>query len=326
MKKSKYLSSILSGILLSSLIFLLAVFYQIGAPTESSRWTYELYTIKTRIAESIKTPKLVIVAGSNALFGISCKMIREQTNVPCVNTATYAGLGVDYILNRARSLVKPGDIVLLPLEYEVYTDDGELNGALIDYVLARDSEYLRSLNWIDQIRFITGVSLTRVQDGILAKLGTPKQWQSHYKSKNLNQYGDDTGNRASTMTKKEFKALDELQPKEIQGYIKSSYGMKVINKFVEWSQENNIKVIATWPNTLWFEAYQEQEVKKFFQSINDFYQNIKVPLLGNYRDFMYDKSRFYDTSYHLNDKGVHYRTKQLIDLLQPFLAKVKKIS
>lgn len=280
MKYPRYLYSILSGILLSILIFLLAVFYQVGAPTESSRWTYELYTIKTRIAESIKTPKLVVVAGSNALFGISCKIIREETNFPCVNAATYAGLGIDYILNRARSLVQPGDTVLLPLEYEFYTDDGELNGALIDYVLARDFEYLKSLNWLDQIRFITGVSLTRVQDGILAKLGTPKQWQSHYKSENLNQYGDDTGNRASAMTKKEFKALEELQPKELEGYVKSSYGMKAIKDFVDWSLKHNIKVIATWPNTFWFEAYQQQQAKDFFQSINDFYQTIKVPLLG----------------------------------------------
>lgn len=324
MKTSKYLSSIISGILLSILIFLLAVFYQLGAPTESSRWTYELYTIKTKIAESIKTPKIVVVAGSNALFGISCKIIREETKFPCVNAATYAGLGIDYILDRGRSLLQPGDTVILPLEYEFYTDDGKLNGALIDYVLARDLEYLKSLNLLDQIRFITGVSMTRVQDGILARLGTPKQWQSHYKSKNLNQYGDDTGNRASDMTKKEFKALEELQPKELQGYIKSSYGMKAINNFVYWSQKNNIKVIATWPNTFWFEAYQEQKAKEFFQSINDFYQTIKVPLLGTYRDFMYDKSMFYDTSYHMNDKGVRYRTKQLIDLLKPFL--FKKVS
>lgn len=324
MKPSKYLSSILSGLLLSCLIFLIAVLYQLGAPTESSRWTDEIYTIKTKIANSIKTPKLVVVAGSNALMGISCKMIREEANFPCVNAATYAGLGIEYILERSRSLVKPGDTVLLPLEYEFYTDDGKLNGALIDYVLARDLKYLKSLNFFAQIRFITGISMTRVQDGILAKLGTPKQWQSHYKSENLNEYGDDIGNRASLMTKKEFQALEELKPKELEGYIKSSYGMESIKNFVNWSQKNNIKVIATWPNTFWFEAYQEQQAQDFFQSINDFYQRIEVPLLGNYRNSMYDKALFFDTSYHMNDKGVRYRTKQLIDLLQPIL--VKKVS
>ena len=106
--------------------------------------------------------------------------------------------------------------------------------------------------------------------------------------------------------------------------------MKAIKNFVDWSLKNNINLIATWPNTFWFEAYQEQQAKEFFQSINDFYQTIKVPLLGNYRYFMYDKSMFYDTSYHMNDKGVRYRTKQLIDLLQPILFKkswyLRKIS
>ncbi|MCP2730045.1 hypothetical protein [Limnofasciculus baicalensis] len=247
-------------------------------------------------------------------------MIHQETGFPCVNAATYAGLGIDYILQRARSLVKPGDLVLLPLEYESYIEDGKLNSSLIDYVFARDTNYLRSVGFIKQIRFLSGISLSRLQTGILGKFRTPERWQDYYKSENLNQYGDETGNRESGMSRKEYKALDSLKPRQdFQGYISSTHGMKIIQNFVDWSNTNQIKILATWPNMLWFDVYQKDTYQTFFKSLEDFYDQIKVPIVGKPRDFLYDKSLFYDRIYHLNDQGVHHRTRQLIDLLKPIL-------
>ncbi|NEP48603.1 MAG: hypothetical protein F6K65_07100 [Moorea sp. SIO3C2] len=90
---------------------------------------------------------------------------KPALNLPVVKTyLIYAGLGIDYILTRARSWLKPGDLVLLPLEYEHYTDDGKPTAALINYLLARDPKYLLSLNLINQFSFISGIPLKRVQE------------------------------------------------------------------------------------------------------------------------------------------------------------------
>ncbi|NEO00101.1 MAG: hypothetical protein F6K50_32935 [Moorea sp. SIO3I7] len=78
-------------------------------------------------------------------------------------------------------------------------------------------------------------------------------------------------------------------------------------------------MIATWPNTIWFDVYQEPRQQYFFKSIEHFYQRLGVTILGKAEDFMYDKSMFYDTSYHLHDLGVNHRTQQLIDLIKPYL-------
>ncbi|NEO92592.1 MAG: hypothetical protein F6K56_21070 [Moorea sp. SIO3G5] len=316
----RYFQSIFSGLLISCLIFLFAVLFQIGAPTESSRWTDEIYTIKSNIANSIETPKLVIVAGSNALFGISCSQIHQETFVSCLNGATYAGLGIDYILTRARSWLKPGDLVLLPLEYEHYTDDGKPTAALIDYLLARDPKYLLSLNLINQFRFISGIPWKRVQEGIVVKFKTPQPWNDSYHSETINKYGDEIANRKADMTKRHIKKIAKTNPlNQIGESITSSHGISTIIKFINWCKNHNIKVIATWPNTIWFDVYQEPRKQDFFKSIENFYQRRSVPILGKPEDFMYDKSMFYDTSYHLHDLGVNHRTKQLIDLIQPYL-------
>ncbi|HBL14339.1 MAG TPA: hypothetical protein DD379_23720 [Cyanobacteria bacterium UBA11162] len=319
MKYIRYFRSILIGLSLSSLLFLLLVLSQLGAPTESSRWNSEIYAIKSRIAKSIQTPKLVIVGGSNVLFGISCQMLHEQTKIPCVNGGTLLGLGPDYLFTVARSWLKPGDLVLLPLEYEQYQDNGIPTSDLIDYVLARDYNYLLSTDLVTKIRLIGGISYPRLTRGILAKIKPPQPQTTGFQSKTLNEYGDETNLQQSDISEEMTKKVAAIKPMQIGGYISSSHGMDSIAKFVKWCETNHIKVVATWPNTIWFEDYNTPSKQELFRSIEHFYHTINVPVLGQPRDFMYDKSLFWDTIYHLNDRGVHHRTKQTIDLLTPSL-------
>lgn len=320
----RFIRSILYGFLVGCVIFLLAVLYQTGAPTPSSKELYEVYNLKVNIANSIKKPKLVAISGSSVLFGISCKLIHEETGVPCVNAGTHAGLGVDYLLSAARAFAKPGDIVLFPLEYEHYRDNSIPTHVLIDYVFARDVNYLRSADIITQVRLISGISLERLKQGIITRLSPTKDTRKGEFSSSLNEYGDATNNRQDKMTPKEVKTIAELQPIQIGGYINSSRGMKSIRQFLDWCKKNNIKLIATWPNTVLFDSYQDTKHQKFFQSIEEFYKKDGVPVLGKPRDFMYKKSMFFDTIYHLNDRGVQYRTQQVIELIKPYLENLKK--
>jgi hypothetical protein len=282
-----------------------------------------MYKIKSAIANSIKTSKIVVVSGSNALFGISCQMIQEESGVPCVNGGTHGGLDIEYILNRSRSWIKPEDTVLLSIEYDLYEHDSTPRNILVDYVVARDPKYLFNVDLITQVPFLSGISFDRVIEGILNKSNPPKPKQTGYQAKTLNQYGDETNNRKADMTEKQLKMNADLRPQK--NAIKSTYGMEKINEFVKWCKTNRIQVIAIWPSTVWYDLYKETSQQDFFQSLEDFYKNLKVPILGKPRDFMYDKSMFYDTNYHLNDIGMRYRTKQLIDLLKPYLGDTDKV-
>lgn len=149
---------------------------------------------------------------------------------------------------------------------------------------------------------------------------------ANYQSKNLNAYGDETSNLKEKRTKEQLDKIAQEQPLEIiNGNINSTYGMKIIHDFTIWCQQNKITVLATWPNTIWFETYKGQNQQAFFQSIEKFYKQLGVPVLGKAEDFMYEKSMIYDTSYHLNEQGVSQRTQQTIDLIKPFLVNLTKI-
>lgn len=319
MNNWKYLKGILYGFLLCCCFFGLATFWQLGSPTESSRWIDEVYTLKLNYANSISAPKLVILSGSNALYGVSCQSIQEETHVPCINAGTNAGLGINYILNRGHFFVKPGDVVLLPLEYELYQDTGIPNNVLIDYVLARDPKYLLSTDWVNKFQFIARVSFARLNQGIFAKLRPPNSSSSGYQSNTLNQYGDETNNQETNRSIEQFHYVIEAEPVEVKKPLNLEYGLSELSNFIGWCIQNNVRVLATWPNTVWFDVYQERKYQELFQQLRNFYKSFEVPILGQPKDFMYEPSMFFDSIYHLNERGTRRRTEHLINLLQTYL-------
>lgn len=324
---AKFLKNVTICFLLSCTCFLSAVFIQMNAPTESSRWIYEINQAKSNLAHSINEPKLIVLSGSNSLFGMSCKTIQEDIQIPCVNAATNAGLGLDYILSFGRSLARPGDTFLLPLEYGMYQYDGKHSDVLIDYIFARDPGYLNKIGFESRMRAIGGISFSRLMRGTIYKVAKISPRKDGYQSDTLNEYGDETRNTVASITEAHRQKLNRLQPMEkINGSVDSSHGMQSIRDFVRWCRDNNIQVLASWPSTVWFEAYNQPSRREYFKSIKNFYQSLDIPILGQPQDFMYDVSLFYDTAYHLNDRGMHQRTEQVISLLQPYLQPNEKLT
>lgn len=69
---------------------------------------------------AIGSPKLVILAGSNAPYSHRCELIERIIQMPCVNGGVAVGIGLDYLFARWEPLLHPGDIVYLPMEEAQY--------------------------------------------------------------------------------------------------------------------------------------------------------------------------------------------------------------
>lgn len=315
-----YLKSILIGFLIGCFAFLLIFGLQLGAPTRQTIWIDGIYKRKIEWAQSISEPKLVVVGGSSSLFGISCKQLHQALNIPCVNGGTHAGLGIDYILYRAKEFLKPGDTVLLAIAYEFYsTNQRHPSDLLVDYVLSRDPHFLVNKDLSSAVQIVMGVSWLRLLSGVVNTFIPPTDYGIPYKAKSLNRYGDETGNRLRDLSKGQKRRRDQLTPLNARGSVTSSYGMDKIQEFIAYCKQNDMVVLATWPNTLWFDEYEQEAYRDFFMSIRNFHQNLNVPLLGEYREFMYEKAQIFDTIYHLNRSGVRRRTEQLERYLAPYL-------
>ncbi len=313
MKSFNYLRAVCLGFLVAAILFISLVVYQMGAPTPTSRWIDELNTLKSTYAQSIKIPKLLFVSGSNTLYGVSCQMITQETDIPCVNTALTQELGLDYILTHARRLAKPGDTIILPLEYQLYLADRTPSELSIDYVLAYDPDYLQFADLFTKINYIGGVSLPRLTAGILAKV-TGKIPRSGSYENRINQNGDITDN--DRLTEKEYRLIERFQPFNLNEYQLRSYAQKTIGEFMQWCDRHQVRAIATWPSTVYFEEYQQPGAQAFFESIKNLYQTLNVPILGTPEEFMYEKSLFFNSVYHLSDRGRTQRTRQIMDFFR----------
>ncbi|MGZ5113225.1 MAG: hypothetical protein ACXWHC_13150 [Usitatibacter sp.] len=169
-----------------------------GAQVEPARWTAEALQLKARLARESDGGRVVLLSGSNALFGLSAERLERYHGVRAVNLATHAGLGRDYLLRYGLSFAKAGDVFVLPLEYELWQAQAT-SDTLAWQVLAHDPQYLQSLHWLERVRFLGGVRLTTWGRLLRAKRHPEPYWTltETYRSESLNAWGDETVNTPS---------------------------------------------------------------------------------------------------------------------------------
>lgn len=280
-------------------------------------WIYDTIKIKESIAQEILGNKIVFVGGSATLFGIRTEDIEKELNIPSVNYGVHAALEIDYILERAKRFLKPGDIIILSSEYNHFLYDGDLNEVRARFVLLFDKTYYNTLSFLNKINYFLKFSPITVeltfQDIYFKILGKKKVIK--YDSKTLNKRGDETNNVGNDIIKKKF---NSIQPLPVQkGEFRETVGLKSLINFNKWCMENNIKFFVTYAPTILFDIYLDKDYQEYFNKLQVFFIEQNIKTLGFPNDFFYDCGLFHDTEYHLNSKGMTCHTKRL-------LAKIKE--
>jgi len=297
------------------------VYAQLGVPTHSSAWAFEINQKKFQRAMSIKGPKLLIAGGSGALFGIRAEQIEAQLNYPAVNLSTHAALGTAYVLELARRAAQPGDTVLFVPEY--YCLGGmRRDNLFIDYILARDPDYFRAMNIGERFDAAMSVSFHRLRRGIANRfrpeLERPRQ--ELYDSKNLSPHGDQLGAEAANRPANP-KTLYVPDPALENGFVDFPIGFAPVEAFCKRARTNGVQLLATYPNILDHPAYETAKAREALRQIKEGYERLGIPVVGELKESMFPASAFYDTRYHMTLEGSRLRTEQLIPHLAPYLKK-----
>lgn len=315
--RRRYLISLLLGGLFCAGFFYAGVVLQVGARTESSRWCHEIVQRKRAAADAITGPKILIAGGSSALFSINARQIESKTGIPTVNMGTHAALGPQYILEQIKKAAKPGDTVLLALEYELYRGgaagsywDDEI---YIDYLMARDPKYLQNLPWTERSFLMFSTSFVRLKHGLKARFfgERPRPEMGVYNSTLLNRWGDQTGCEAAhkpdcaARIAHPHSLLTGDFPGEPKGFV-------VISNFCAWARTNRVQVLATYPAIAANQRYGALDQCEVPRRIKEFYIQMEVPMVENAKDVVYPQSDFFDTVYHLTTEGALRRTEHFI--------------
>lgn len=272
-----------------------------------SQMIYQWTTQKKKAAKDIyRRNKIVFLSGSNTLYGINAKKIEKETGIPTLNYGSHAGLGT-YIFYDVKRILKPKDIVFIPLEYNFYNNDYETNclpSTLIEYTISYDNEYYRQLPLMDKLKVLG--YLIRL-DSVMA-IG--KTIDRNYQ---LSSRGDIIDNICLDET-----YAKNAKPEEINiNKLSDNYEQWVLYKFIQWCKENDIKVYAFAP-VCYHKPTATVKEKESFEQIKKFYDLTGVKFIGKFEDGFYDLKYFHNTNYHLNQVGQNIRTNY-------FIKKIKQI-
>lgn len=314
---------LLAGLYVSAFVVSLGRSDEVS-PTAIASW----YWNKVRIADEVPSPRLVIVGGSNALYGIVAQRIEEKTGVRTVNFGTHAALSLDYLLYRADRVLRPGDTVLLALEYEMYFP-APVNFVMSDYVLGADPGYLLSLGPRELLDWVFSADDAKVA----ARLFTADESKNEVdeerrRSVRVEQSGrgDVLGTGRAKQSKEQRDAVERLEPLYLVmrgAWSVENAAWKRLGEFVDGCRERGIKVLATFPNTVFFEEYRGGELGAANRGIQLGFAELGIDVLGRARSAMFPKQAFFDTIYHLNREGAEKRTDELIEWLRPYVTEIK---
>lgn len=297
----------------------------LGVPTESSRWCHEMIQKKTAFALAQTRPKLILVGGSASLFGLQAQRLQTELGMPVVNFGTHAALTPAYMFRTVRPVARPGDTILLLLEYELYVkgrlEKDTVDLFYLDYILARDPAYLRERSFAEQITFAMYVPERRLKRGISNRIRPErKRDKVIYNIANLNANGDQLNHRAQDRIPGTTQ-FDKLSLVLMNGFSGEPSAWPDIAEFCRWAQANNIRVLAALPPVL--ERPEYVAVESIGRELQRLYASVNVPMIGktNLTERLLPQECFYDTIYHLTQEQAEIETMSLVrHLKQQILA------
>lgn len=306
MKAHTYLTWVVAGALLSTAIFLGSFFWAFGNSPESGRWVAEVLYKKIEAVKNYN-PDVIILSGSNSLFGFSAQRLSQVHHVETINLAIHAGLGIKYILGYGEQFFAPKRVFILPLEYELYGKP-EPNSAFRDQVMGYDHHYFWSMSPSEKIHFFTQISF----DERLRYIKNLFYLDMHseldgYQSNTLNQYGDETNNMLGNRPPGK---LSELHSKRAKQYVVDEEAWAELENFANAAKSMGVTVVIAYPN-IYYKAFDKKLNESFFSDLQRRATKLDIKIIGSPDSSVFFDDSLFDTIYHQNNVGQQKSTDRL---------------
>ncbi|MBF0165733.1 MAG: hypothetical protein HQM01_14720 [Magnetococcales bacterium] len=308
----RYITVIFVSAGLAVLVIAYSFVITLGAPIEAGRWVNECLVIKRTAIQRIN-PKMVILSGSNGLFGFSAQRFTELFGIPTVNASCNGGLGVDYINHYWRRFLAPGRVFVLPLEYQLYGNRRLANDALIYQMAGYDSDFFWNLSFTDKLTVLGSITpFTRIRLIRNFLWPYPKIESSGYQSCTLNVYGDETSNKIESRTES---MLDRVKRRPRSVFMHDQQAWNVIADFVKHAKLASSRVVLSYPN-IYSGALDVKRNSGFLHEIRLRAEDIGLQVVGDWSDAVFEDEDVFDSVDHQNNHGQIRSTDRLFAQLR----------
>jgi len=311
-----FVGALFAGFFVASVVFAVAVNCVGRQCVFTEVWLPDVLKMKRYFAVRMPSPRLIVSAGSGAMFGVDCAVLSKALDMPAVNMALHASLPFEYYCEELRRMARPGDVVVLPLEIGHFYRENFEEKATSDFPLSMlfgfAPEYQRALAPDVLVRFYFRYGLTWISRNLRHEAhcagataeGLAVAWQKMhalpgyggYGYHGLNEHGDMLVSRPSVMRQEErWQLSNDLSPSFLSAW----------RAFAADMEKAGVRVVLTWSNLLWypdsegFEAFRSQLAKE------------GIRLWGRPEAFSFPVECYFDTQYHLNAQGAALNGREL---------------
>jgi hypothetical protein len=299
----------------------------LGRYERAEHWLSDVYFAKEHRASEIDKPKLLVIAGSNALFGFDSYTLESLMGRPVVNLAGHAALPLNFHIQMALKYAKPDDIVLMPLEFAYYASTpsptswdianfSSWGARYVDWTLQRMLEYFRHSDFTS---LLSRILVRRIPSDPQGKvLATVEANSAHeiavwhgYSYSSMNARGDILIDMDTT----------SLWPIVESGYTNGSVTTYAIERLT-WLQ-NQLKsrgaaLKLTWPVTMRSPQFdlREEKYRSIIEELRGKLEAAGLDVICDAAAFQFNRSLFFDNSYHMNAEGAERRMEALAACMQ----------
>lgn len=286
----------LAGLVALSIALYVAVFSVVHRPLVVGEIQKNL-DYKLDYARTLPSPKIVIFAGSNGRYSHRCEEFTRKLGRPCVNASIGVGIGIDFLLDQWMPLLRPGDLVYMPLEYSQYRfSTAEMHGGLQNALMVHHQrDYLWSLDASRIAAAYGSFELTSLIHGLVEMGLGHTGFRRRSSTDSLTPQGDESGHTASAAAAyQEF--LHTRQPDN--GQVPShSDAMQVIADFLNEAHAKGVIVIGGLPTVPDSAVVDDADIHR----LKALYEGAGQRFLALSNHSQYPLRCFFDTLYHLNE-------------------------
>ncbi len=309
---------VVAGLLFMALSIVMGAGKPFPDPFYGSR---EITLMKRNYALSVEQPKLIVMAGSGAMFGVRASMLEQATGRPTVNMGVTGSLGIRFMAREVREVAKTGDAVLLPLEPHVLATDEVENFVSATVAYSMGLELMQDMRPLEALHFLRLLPLQRIFRAAWTEIPSEELVVSHKKG-DIDQRGDWRGPTQSQTDS--LISLSGVQPNETttapdlpvcEPQHAKHRSLEIIEDLANWAEREGILLIMTWPNQMNRpEVREPQYICRLFAA-RDRLISSGVAWVGDYEDSLLPMSLMFDTLYHPTGVGADARTARLVDAL-----------
>ena len=258
------------------------------------------------------TPKVIVFGGSYLAFSLDTQKLQEYLDMPCYELGVQSNMGMCYSIELISENINEGDVVVFPFEDFARDDYGmdliclSLDGQADmtwDFMKKHPKELISTIPRAT-FRRVTGILRTSVTNA-----------ETVYLASAFNQeYG--------------FYQLDRPEPVISLDSVKEdgyAYTMKdvdpscleILNELNSLCEKKGAKLVITFAPMCTQSVFTKDEGRQEY--VNSLDEALDADIICNLDDCFYDYEYVYNDNSHLNNAGQQLYTKDLANILKPYL-------